>query len=157
MLHLIKIIFPFFILFTLPCPTVQCSPGHFYNTTTHRCIRCPAGTYQPEFGKDNCVSCPGNTTTDFDGSTNITQCKSRSLSLRLFTVLAKKICVWVQLRAGGMGQRSQVHSEPHRCYESSSQPCRPAWRERAGPDCAERLIFIDPGYFLRHTYKLYLP
>lgn len=60
------------------CETrVQCSPGHFYNTTTHRCIRCPAGTYQPEFGKDNCVSCPGNTTTDFDGSTNITQCKDR--------------------------------------------------------------------------------
>uniref|UniRef100_A0A8C9CH25 Signal peptide, CUB and EGF-like domain-containing protein 2 n=1 Tax=Phocoena sinus TaxID=42100 RepID=A0A8C9CH25_PHOSS len=60
------------------CETrVQCSPGHFYNTTTHRCIRCPAGTYQPEFGKNNCVSCPGNTTTDFDGSTNITQCKNR--------------------------------------------------------------------------------
>ncbi|XP_032977801.1 signal peptide, CUB and EGF-like domain-containing protein 2 isoform X6 [Rhinolophus ferrumequinum] len=60
------------------CETrVQCSPGHFYNTTTHRCIRCPAGTYQPEFGKNSCVSCPGNTTTDFDGSTNITQCKNR--------------------------------------------------------------------------------
>ncbi|XP_076796808.1 signal peptide, CUB and EGF-like domain-containing protein 2 isoform X5 [Arvicanthis niloticus] len=60
------------------CETrVQCSPGHFYNTTTHRCIRCPLGTYQPEFGKNNCVSCPGNTTTDFDGSTNITQCKNR--------------------------------------------------------------------------------
>lgn len=60
------------------CETrVQCSPGHFYNTTTHRCIRCPAGTYQPEFGKNNCVSCPGNTTTDFDGSTNLTQCKDR--------------------------------------------------------------------------------
>ncbi|XP_039100515.1 signal peptide, CUB and EGF-like domain-containing protein 2 isoform X3 [Hyaena hyaena] len=60
------------------CETrVQCSPGHFYNTTTHRCIRCQAGTYQPEFGKNNCVSCPGNTTTDFDGSTNITQCKDR--------------------------------------------------------------------------------
>ncbi|KAF6106106.1 signal peptide, CUB domain and EGF like domain containing 2 [Phyllostomus discolor] len=60
------------------CETrVQCSPGHFYNTSTHRCVRCPAGTYQPEFGKNNCVSCPGNTTTDFDGSTNITQCKNR--------------------------------------------------------------------------------
>ncbi|XP_006873053.1 PREDICTED: signal peptide, CUB and EGF-like domain-containing protein 2 isoform X1 [Chrysochloris asiatica] len=60
------------------CETrVQCSPGHFYNTTTHRCIRCTAGTYQPEFGKNHCVSCPGNTTTDFDGSTNITQCKNR--------------------------------------------------------------------------------
>ncbi|XP_032096593.1 signal peptide, CUB and EGF-like domain-containing protein 2 isoform X9 [Sapajus apella] len=60
------------------CETrVQCSPGHFYNTTTHRCIRCPAGTYQPEFGKNSCVSCPGNTMTDFDGSTNITHCKNR--------------------------------------------------------------------------------
>ncbi|XP_026706419.1 signal peptide, CUB and EGF-like domain-containing protein 2 isoform X2 [Athene cunicularia] len=60
------------------CETkVQCSPGHFYNTTTHRCIRCAVGTYQPEFGQNYCISCPGNTTTDFDGSTNITQCKNR--------------------------------------------------------------------------------
>ncbi|MEE6498721.1 hypothetical protein FKM82_003214, partial [Ascaphus truei] len=56
---------------------VQCSPGHSYNTTTHRCIRCQVGTYQPEFGQSYCISCPGNTTTDFDGSTNITQCKNR--------------------------------------------------------------------------------
>ncbi|XP_010224124.1 PREDICTED: signal peptide, CUB and EGF-like domain-containing protein 2, partial [Tinamus guttatus] len=60
------------------CETkVQCSPGHFYNTTTHRCIRCIVGTYQPEFGQNYCISCPGNTTTDFDGSTNVTQCKNR--------------------------------------------------------------------------------
>lgn len=55
---------------------VQCSPGHYYNTSTHRCIRCPTGTYQGEFGQNYCVACPGNTTTDFDGSTNIMQCKS---------------------------------------------------------------------------------
>uniref|UniRef100_A0A8C6WSL9 Signal peptide, CUB and EGF-like domain-containing protein 2 n=1 Tax=Neogobius melanostomus TaxID=47308 RepID=A0A8C6WSL9_9GOBI len=60
------------------CETkVQCSPGHFYNTSTHRCIRCPMGTYQGEFGQNYCVACPGNTTTDFDGSTNIMQCKNR--------------------------------------------------------------------------------
>ncbi|MCJ8737302.1 hypothetical protein PDJAM_G00022190 [Pangasius djambal] len=56
---------------------VQCSPGHYYNTSTHRCIRCPLGTYQVEFGQNFCVSCPGNTTTDFDGSTSVTQCKNR--------------------------------------------------------------------------------
>ncbi|XP_042272939.1 signal peptide, CUB and EGF-like domain-containing protein 2 isoform X4 [Thunnus maccoyii] len=60
------------------CETkVQCSPGHYYNTSTHRCIRCPMGTYQVEFGQNYCVACPGNTTTDFDGSTNIMQCKNR--------------------------------------------------------------------------------
>uniref|UniRef100_A0A673ZGH0 Signal peptide, CUB domain, EGF-like 2 n=1 Tax=Salmo trutta TaxID=8032 RepID=A0A673ZGH0_SALTR len=60
------------------CETkVQCSPGHHYNTSTHRCIRCPMGTYQMEFGQNYCISCPGNTTTDFDGSTNIMQCKNR--------------------------------------------------------------------------------
>ncbi|XP_056605408.1 signal peptide, CUB and EGF-like domain-containing protein 2 isoform X4 [Triplophysa dalaica] len=60
------------------CETkVQCSPGHYYNTSTHRCIRCPVGTYQMEFGQNYCISCPGNTTTDFDGSTNIMQCKNR--------------------------------------------------------------------------------
>lgn len=69
-------------------PAVQCSPGHFY-TTTHRCVRCPAGTYQPEFGKNSCVSCPGNTTTDFDGATNLTQCKSRCPP-KLFTALIKR-------------------------------------------------------------------
>uniref|UniRef100_A0A8C7SPT1 Signal peptide, CUB and EGF-like domain-containing protein 3 n=1 Tax=Oncorhynchus mykiss TaxID=8022 RepID=A0A8C7SPT1_ONCMY len=60
------------------CETkVQCSPGHYYNTSTHRCIRCPMATYQMEFGQNYCISCPGNTTTDFDGSTNIMQCKNR--------------------------------------------------------------------------------
>uniref|UniRef100_A0A3B3YJ72 Signal peptide, CUB and EGF-like domain-containing protein 2 n=1 Tax=Poecilia mexicana TaxID=48701 RepID=A0A3B3YJ72_9TELE len=60
------------------CETkVQCSPGHYYNTSTHRCIRCPTGTYQGEFGQNYCVTCPGNTSTDFDGSTNIMQCKNR--------------------------------------------------------------------------------
>ncbi|KAM6943652.1 signal peptide, CUB and EGF-like domain-containing protein 2 isoform 1-T1 [Xenentodon cancila] len=60
------------------CETkVQCSPGHYYNTSTHRCIRCPMGTYQGEFGQNYCITCPGNTTTDFDGSTNIMQCKNR--------------------------------------------------------------------------------
>uniref|UniRef100_A0A7N8YDY9 Signal peptide, CUB domain, EGF-like 2 n=1 Tax=Mastacembelus armatus TaxID=205130 RepID=A0A7N8YDY9_9TELE len=60
------------------CETkVQCSPGHYYNTSTHRCMRCPMGTFQAEFGQNYCVACPGNTTTDFDGSTNIMQCKNR--------------------------------------------------------------------------------
>ncbi|XP_073070089.1 signal peptide, CUB and EGF-like domain-containing protein 1 isoform X1 [Manis javanica] len=56
---------------------VHCSPGHHYNTTTHRCIRCPVGTYQPEFGQSHCLSCPGNTSTDFDGSTNVSHCKNQ--------------------------------------------------------------------------------
>uniref|UniRef100_A0A8C2I9G0 Signal peptide, CUB and EGF-like domain-containing protein 2 n=1 Tax=Cyprinus carpio TaxID=7962 RepID=A0A8C2I9G0_CYPCA len=60
------------------CETkVQCSPGHYYNTSTHRCIRCPIGAYQMEFGQNYCIACPGNTTTDFDGTTNIMQCKKR--------------------------------------------------------------------------------
>uniref|UniRef100_A0A452QZU8 Signal peptide, CUB and EGF-like domain-containing protein 1 n=1 Tax=Ursus americanus TaxID=9643 RepID=A0A452QZU8_URSAM len=56
---------------------VHCSPGHHYNTSTHRCVRCPVGTYQPEFGQNHCISCPGNTSTDFDGSTNVTHCKNQ--------------------------------------------------------------------------------
>ncbi|XP_041443794.1 signal peptide, CUB and EGF-like domain-containing protein 1 isoform X2 [Xenopus laevis] len=60
------------------CETkVHCSPGHYYNSTTHRCIRCPIGTYQPEFGLNFCITCPGNTSTDFDGSTNVTHCKNQ--------------------------------------------------------------------------------
>ncbi|NWJ11706.1 SCUB3 protein, partial [Crypturellus undulatus] len=60
------------------CDTkVQCSPGHYYNTSVHRCIRCALGTYQPDFRQNYCIACPGNTTTDFDGSTSVTQCKNR--------------------------------------------------------------------------------
>ncbi|CAG5927199.1 unnamed protein product, partial [Menidia menidia] len=56
---------------------VHCAPGHYYNFSTHRCIRCPAGTYQSEFGQNYCITCPGNTTTDFDGATNVSHCKNR--------------------------------------------------------------------------------
>ncbi|KAJ6659854.1 hypothetical protein lerEdw1_018310 [Lerista edwardsae] len=60
------------------CDTkVQCSPGHYYNTSVHRCIRCAVGTYQPDFRQNYCITCPGNTTTDFDGSTTVSQCKNR--------------------------------------------------------------------------------
>ncbi|XP_043943235.1 signal peptide, CUB and EGF-like domain-containing protein 1 [Protopterus annectens] len=60
------------------CETrVHCSPGHHYNTITHRCIRCPIGTYQPEFGQKYCITCPGNTSTDFDGSTSVSHCKNQ--------------------------------------------------------------------------------
>ncbi|XP_040329205.1 signal peptide, CUB and EGF-like domain-containing protein 3 isoform X6 [Herpailurus yagouaroundi] len=60
------------------CDTkVQCSPGHYYNTTIHRCIRCAMGSYQPDFRQNFCTRCPGNTSTDFDGSTSVAQCKNR--------------------------------------------------------------------------------
>lgn len=59
-------------------PAVHCAPGHYYNSSTHRCIRCPAGTYQSEFGQNYCITCPGNTTTDFDGATNVSHCKSNA-------------------------------------------------------------------------------
>ncbi|XP_057650462.1 signal peptide, CUB and EGF-like domain-containing protein 3 isoform X1 [Chionomys nivalis] len=60
------------------CDTkVQCSPGHYYNTSTHRCIRCAMGSYQPHFRQNFCTRCPGNTSTDFDGSTSVAQCKNR--------------------------------------------------------------------------------
>ncbi|XP_025783842.1 signal peptide, CUB and EGF-like domain-containing protein 2 isoform X3 [Puma concolor] len=113
------------------CETrVQCSPGHFYNTTTHRCIRCPAGTYQPEFGKNNCVSCPGNTTTDFDGSTNITQCKASSNSVTTyetcqtyerpiaFTSRSKKL--WIQFKSNE-GNSARGFQVPYVTYDEDYQ------------------------------------
>lgn len=62
-----------------PSFLVHCAPGHYYNSSTHRCIRCPSRTYQSEFGQNYCITCPGNTTTDFDGATNVSHCKSNSL------------------------------------------------------------------------------
>uniref|UniRef100_A0A3B4B5E2 Signal peptide, CUB and EGF-like domain-containing protein 2 n=1 Tax=Periophthalmus magnuspinnatus TaxID=409849 RepID=A0A3B4B5E2_9GOBI len=56
---------------------VHCAPGHFYNSSTHRCIRCPIGSYQSEFGQNYCITCPGNTTTDFDGATSVSHCKNQ--------------------------------------------------------------------------------
>lgn len=56
---------------------VHCAPGHFYNSSTHRCIRCGVGSYQSEFGQNYCITCPGNTTTDFDGATNVSHCKNQ--------------------------------------------------------------------------------
>ncbi|KAI2558668.1 signal peptide, CUB domain and EGF like domain containing 2 [Homo sapiens] len=113
------------------CETrVQCSPGHFYNTTTHRCIRCPVGTYQPEFGKNNCVSCPGNTTTDFDGSTNITQCKTSSNSVTTyetcqtyerpiaFTSRSKKL--WIQFKSNE-GNSARGFQVPYVTYDEDYQ------------------------------------
>ncbi|KAK5876797.1 hypothetical protein CesoFtcFv8_026113 [Champsocephalus esox] len=56
---------------------VHCAPGHYYNSSTHRCIRCTGGTYQNDFGQNYCITCPGNTTTDFDGATNVSHCKNQ--------------------------------------------------------------------------------
>ncbi|XP_068844608.1 signal peptide, CUB and EGF-like domain-containing protein 2 isoform X4 [Capricornis sumatraensis] len=113
------------------CETrVQCSPGHFYNTTTHRCIRCPAGTYQPEFGKNHCVSCPGNTTTDFDGSTNITHCKTSSNSVTTyetcqtyerpiaFTSRSKRL--WIQFKSNE-GNSARGFQVPYVTYDEDYQ------------------------------------
>ncbi|XP_063112784.1 signal peptide, CUB and EGF-like domain-containing protein 2 isoform X6 [Cavia porcellus] len=113
------------------CETrVQCSPGHFYNTTTHRCIRCSSGTYQPEFGKNSCVSCPGNTTTDFDGSTNITQCKTSSNSVTTyetcqtyerpiaFTSRSKKL--WIQFKSNE-GNSARGFQVPYVTYDEDYQ------------------------------------
>uniref|UniRef100_A0A7N6A2F5 Signal peptide, CUB and EGF-like domain-containing protein 2 n=1 Tax=Anabas testudineus TaxID=64144 RepID=A0A7N6A2F5_ANATE len=56
---------------------VHCTPGHYYTFSIHRCIRCPTGTYQSDFGQNYCITCPGNTTTDFDGATDVSQCKNQ--------------------------------------------------------------------------------
>ncbi|XP_051885503.1 LOW QUALITY PROTEIN: signal peptide, CUB and EGF-like domain-containing protein 2 [Pristis pectinata] len=113
------------------CETkVQCSAGHFYDTNTHRCIRCPVGLYQPEFGQNHCIACPGNTTTDFDGSTNITQCKTLSNSVTTyetcqtyerpiaFTSRSRKL--WIQFKSneGNSGKGFQV---PYVTYDEDYQ------------------------------------
>ncbi|XP_073940736.1 signal peptide, CUB and EGF-like domain-containing protein 1 isoform X4 [Castor canadensis] len=109
---------------------VHCSPGHHYNTTTHRCIRCPVGTYQPEFGQNHCITCPGNTSTDFDGSTNVTHCKTSPTSVTTyetcqtyerpiaFTSRSRKL--WIQFKSneGNSGKGFQV---PYVTYDEDYQ------------------------------------
>nr|XP_014338742.1 PREDICTED: signal peptide, CUB and EGF-like domain-containing protein 1 [Bos mutus] len=109
---------------------VHCSPGHHYNTTTHRCIRCSVGTYQPEFGQNHCITCPGNTSTDFDGSTNVTHCKTSPTSITTyetcqtyerpiaFTSRSRKL--WIQFKSneGNSGKGFQV---PYVTYDEDYQ------------------------------------
>lgn len=115
-------------------PAVQCSPGHYYNTSTHRCIRCPTGTFQGEFGQNYCVACPGNTTTDFDGSTNIMQCKSAfppppriDAAIKLQSIQRKRgvwcACVSLHRSAvrGRTGRFHRVHRVPQLPGELPSQ------------------------------------
>ncbi|XP_017374375.1 signal peptide, CUB and EGF-like domain-containing protein 1 [Cebus imitator] len=111
-------------------PAVHCSPGHHYNTTTHRCVRCPVGTYQPEFGQNHCITCPGNTSTDFDGSTNVTHCKTSPTSVTTyetcqtyerpiaFTSRSRKL--WIQFKSneGNSGKGFQV---PYVTYDEDYQ------------------------------------
>uniref|UniRef100_A0A3B1IMG7 Signal peptide, CUB and EGF-like domain-containing protein 2 n=1 Tax=Astyanax mexicanus TaxID=7994 RepID=A0A3B1IMG7_ASTMX len=63
---------------------VSCAAGHYYNTSVHRCIRCPVGTYQSDLKQNYCISCPGNTTTDFDGATSVSQCKRSVTSITTY-------------------------------------------------------------------------
>ncbi|XP_072322604.1 signal peptide, CUB and EGF-like domain-containing protein 2 isoform X10 [Scyliorhinus torazame] len=113
------------------CETkVQCSPGHFYDTNTHRCRRCLVGMYQPEFGQNHCVACPGNTTTDFDGSTNITQCKTLSNSVTTyetcqtyerpiaFTSRSRKL--WIQFKSNE-GNSDKGFQVPYVTYDEDYQ------------------------------------
>ncbi|XP_038664084.1 signal peptide, CUB and EGF-like domain-containing protein 2 isoform X8 [Scyliorhinus canicula] len=113
------------------CETkVQCSPGHFYDTNTHRCRRCLVGMYQPELGQNHCVACPGNTTTDFDGSTNITQCKTLSNSVTTyetcqtyerpiaFTSRSRKL--WIQFKSNE-GNSDKGFQVPYVTYDEDYQ------------------------------------
>lgn len=129
---------------TRPCaaPTVHCSPGHHYNTTTHRCIRCPVGTYQPEFGQSHCLSCPGNTSTDFDGSTNVSHCKSRCCSSHgweLGVLGGLEGQVSPDLTSHGQADRRllPVQSRPHwhggTCWELCVRQEPMVWRVQPGP------------------------
>ncbi|XP_078482331.1 signal peptide, CUB and EGF-like domain-containing protein 1 isoform X1 [Ciona intestinalis] len=53
----------------------SCTAGHYYDSRTGTCSRCPLGFYQPGTGQDFCITCPGNTTTDYDASTDVDSCK----------------------------------------------------------------------------------
>lgn len=86
-----------FILDPFCSSSVHCAPGHYYNSSTHRCIRCPAGTYQSEFGQNYCITCPGNTTTDFDGATNVSHCKSNAP--QLLPDIAAVVSKWLVLQS----------------------------------------------------------
>lgn len=62
--------------YTTPClVTVPCEAGHLYDCSTSSCQRCPAGSYQPQWGQTACWPCPPNTTTDEAGSMGLQQCK----------------------------------------------------------------------------------
>lgn len=141
-------------------PAVQCSPGHYYNTSTHRCIRCPTGAYQGEFGQNYCVSCPGNTTTDFDGSTNIMQCKSTPprpgarLSLRVLKPLARteapnyltRACHFADRQCGGeLGDFTGYIESPN---YPGNYPANVECTWTISPPPKRRILIVVPEIYL---------
>lgn len=132
-------------------PAVQCSPGHYYNTTVHRCIRCPVGTYQTEFRQNYCISCPGNTTTDFDGATSVSQCKSKSENARVgsrpggadtFVV----VCARLDRQCGGeMGEFMGYIESPN---YPGNYPANVECIWNINPPSKRKILIVVPEIFL---------
>lgn len=132
---------------------VHCAPGHYYNSSTHRCIRCPAGTYQSEFGQNYCITCPGNTTTDFDGATNVSHCKSKSPQGDMFSLWG---CCWTfnapppspppdQLCGGELGEYTGYIESPNYPGDyPSNVDC--VWT--INPPHKRRILIVVPEIFL---------
>ncbi|KAB1270006.1 signal peptide protein; CUB and EGF-like domain-containing protein 1 [Camelus dromedarius] len=117
---------------------VHCSPGHYYTTTTHRCIRCPVGTYQPEFGQNHCITCPGSASTDFDGSTSVTHCKT-SLTRAPATVPTDQHC------GGELGDYTGYIESPN---YPGDYPANAECVWHISPPPKRRILIVVPEIFL---------
>lgn len=51
-----------------------CDNGDYYDTTTSKCVECPAGKYQPDAASSSCISCDAGTYSSVAGSTSCTPC-----------------------------------------------------------------------------------
>ena len=58
----------------------SCKSGSYYDVISHKCLKCPRGTYQHHTSETFCYRCPRNTTTLERGAKD----KSRCIGKKIF-------------------------------------------------------------------------
>ena len=51
-----------------------CQPGHAFPEEVNKCVPCPKGSYQADYGQPTCVPCPKGTTTEGEGNASMLAC-----------------------------------------------------------------------------------
>ncbi|XP_035827210.1 uncharacterized protein LOC106012568 [Aplysia californica] len=97
----------------------QCPAGHFHNTTSKACEKCPIGQYQPKKGQVGCEICQGAATTRYRGAESMEECVSPCNANpdmchnggRCLWTEADSVHVYCSCLPGYVGDRCQLRRE----------------------------------------------
>ena len=103
-------------------PLGSCRRGSYYDVISHKCLKCPRGTYQNQDSEKFCYRCPGNTTTLQPGAKSKAKCNGKFhsifnkieeyiiyLSAEIFT--PKKMLPWAGLGTVHMSRASPANRD----------------------------------------------